>query len=84
MEAKITQTERMDGFDAEQMREMLESSSFRLLRARIAGELERKRDICERSELADDVQRAQGAVAVLRTVLALPENILREIESKRR
>lgn len=82
MEAK-TIPDRLDAIDAERFRDMVASPSFALLAARINEELERRRLSCERAEGAD-LFRAQGAVSGLRSVLAFPTMILKEIEGKRK
>jgi hypothetical protein len=83
MESKLNTSERLDHLDAERFRDMLASPSFLTLTARIEAELERKRELCERLDKIG-LYRAQGSVAALRTVLALPAQILKEIESHRK
>jgi hypothetical protein len=73
---------RLDDFDARDLKEMLASRPFALLRARLAAELERQRAACERAAEAVELHRAQGAVAALRTALDLPERVLKEIAAK--
>lgn len=84
MEAKVTSSERLDQLDAERFRDMLASPPFDILRKRITAELERARMDCERQTNIRDLRRAQGVTSGLRTVLALPEQILKEIESRKR
>jgi hypothetical protein len=73
-------SDRHDHLDAERFRDMVLSPPFQILRRRIEAELERQRTECERQEDESPLRQAQGAVAALRTVLALPTIILGEIE----
>jgi hypothetical protein len=63
---------------------MLDSPPFQLLKARMVGELERMRTACERQDEPRELSRAQGSVAALRAVLALPDQILKEIEKRKK
>lgn len=75
---------RLDQLDADRFRDMVTSPSFALFTARLKDELERSRLVCEREDDPGLVAKAQGAVAALRSVLAMPAIILKEIESKRK
>lgn len=75
-------SERLDSIDEERFREMTESPSFALFRTRISAELERSRTDCE-GAYGIELQRAQGKVKALRTVLALPGLMLSEMKAKR-
>ncbi|MBV9448552.1 MAG: hypothetical protein JO345_21920 [Streptosporangiaceae bacterium] len=77
---EIAQTPaKLDDFDVRQLKEMLASRPFALVRQRLAAELERQRGICERGDAPLEIHRAQGAAQALRTALALPERVLEEI-----
>jgi hypothetical protein len=58
---------------------MLTSPPFAVMRERIAAELERARDGCERRD-GIELHRSQGAVAALRVVLDLPLRILADMK----
>lgn len=83
MDTKRLPDERLDGLDAERFRDMLASTSFGLLRSRIAAELERAREACTTATERTDIHRAQGSAAALRAVLAMPKTILNEMEPKK-
>lgn len=80
METRSTPTLRLDGLDAERFREMLESATFKLLLDRMRQQLERERETTERSDSEVAIWRAQGAIRAWRTALAVPEQILQEIQ----
>jgi len=73
----------VSNLEAERFEAMLASPSFGLLRARIAGELERARTDCESQDGALEIHRAQGRVKALRTMLELPINMLKEMKGKK-
>lgn len=83
MEAKVTRGARADQIDVEQFQEMADSPSFSLLRSRIRELLERKRAECEDKDDERGIHRAQGAVAALRAILTLPEQMVREMRAAR-
>ncbi len=74
--------ERLDALDLERFEDMIASPPFALFQARVTAELERARTDCE--TVIGDVQvcRAQGRCAALRTVLALPAIVAKEIRAK--
>lgn len=84
MDTKTLTDARLDGLDAERFRDMLASSSFGLLRSRIAAELERARETCMTATKRTDIHRAQGSAAAYRAVLAMPAAILNEMQPKKR
>jgi hypothetical protein len=69
-----------DNLDIRDLKAMIASRPFSLVRERIEKELERQRAICERGDSLVEIHRAQGAAAALRTALGLPEQVLREIQ----
>jgi hypothetical protein len=75
----VARTPKPDSIDARRLREMIDSPPYRLVAARVNAELDRALATCERSDVAVTLHRSQGAVAALRTVLAIPELILKEI-----
>lgn len=78
---QITPTQpKLDGFDAKEMRELIGSRAWGRIRDRLEKELERHRGACERCE-GVELYRAQGSAAALRTALALPGQVLKEIEA---
>ena len=83
MDPKPLPSARLDSLDAERFRDMVASPPFALLRARLEAELERARGACEGHEERVALYRAQGRCAALRTALALPALILKEIEKPR-
>jgi len=84
MDTKTLPDERLDGLDAERFRDMLASPSFALLRTRIGAEFVRAKEACAQATVPHDIYRAQGSVAALRAVLAMPETILDEMRPKKR
>ncbi len=76
-------TVRHDQFEEAKFRDMMASEPFRLLTARIAGELERARTDCERKGEPTEIYRAQGSAAALRAALALPETIAKELAGRK-
>lgn len=76
----VAKTPKLDSMDARRMRDLIESAPFQLIQKRIQSELDRAVATCERSDIAIELQRAQGAAAALRTVLALPKLILKEVD----
>jgi hypothetical protein len=78
----VTQAKRGHALDREEFQRMLEGEPFRLVMARIAGELKRAQETCARSDEVRDLRRAQGAAAALQSVLALPAAILAEMQKK--
>jgi hypothetical protein len=84
MDTKLTVAPRHDPRDAERFRDMLASPPFQLLRGRMYAELERARANCETKSDPVDVYRVQGTVSALRVVLALPDQILKEMEGQRK
>lgn len=83
MEGKIVVPDRLDGLDAERFAEMLSSPPFALFRGRIYQELERARADCETFTEPAQIHRAQGRCASLRTVVLLPEIMLREMRTRK-
>ena len=83
MDPKTLPATRLDSLDAERFRDMVASPPFALFRARIEAELERARGDCEVAAEPRAVTLAQGRSAALRTALALPALILKEIEKPR-
>lgn len=79
VDTKVTSSQRLDHLDAQRLREMLESVPFGILRDRMKVLLERAQGDCERHDDPRDIHRAQGYVKALKAVLALPDQILREI-----
>ncbi len=69
--------DRLDALDVEAFEKMLASRAFLTLKTRIADELLRAQTGCETAEDKRVLWRAQGAVKALRTVLGLPEQILK-------
>lgn len=80
MEAKLTRVSRLDQLDSEAFRDMIESASFKHLLARVGQILERERTTAERSDDVLAIRRAQGAAGALRSVLALPNQLLAEMK----
>jgi hypothetical protein len=80
MRAPAVVTNRLDALDTERFEAMLASPPFALLKARIAAELERARADCETHDERVVIARAQGQVKAFRTVLALPEIMLKEMK----
>ena len=78
---KVASEQKLDDVDARRIREMIASAPFRVFTDRVNAELARHQQACERSDVAVDIHRAQGATQALRTVLALPERILQEIRA---
>lgn len=78
MEVPVKRT--LDLIDAERIADMMKSEPFRVYQSRIQAELERARGTCETSDVTAEFHRAQGASKALRTVLALPAQILAEIK----
>jgi hypothetical protein len=81
MEPPVKRSNRLDQIDTELFEQMLASGSYQLLRARIAGELERARTDCENQPEPREVYKAQGAVRALRVALELPARILQEMKA---
>lgn len=75
----VAKTPKPDKIDAERMRAMLASEPYRLISTRIKAELDRALATCECSADPVALHRAQGAIAALRTVVAIPDLILKEI-----
>lgn len=84
MESKAIVTDRLDHLDAERFRDMIASPPFAILRNRIEQELARRIETCTTADVTKELRKAQGGAAALRTVLALPAQILKEIESQKR
>jgi hypothetical protein len=78
---KVGVQPRLDDVDARQLSDMKASAPFGVYRKRVEAELERVRELCERNDGAMDIHRAQGMVAALRTVLALPDRLITEAKS---
>jgi len=83
LKLKTTADERLDGIDAERFSDMLHSHAFAILWKRVLAETERSRTDCTAMTELPEVYRAQGAVAALRSVLAMPETILAEMRTKK-
>ena len=79
---EVKQQPKPDGVDAKFIRDMVASSSFQLVLARVNAELVRAVGTCERSVEGIEIYRAQGAAAALRMVLAIPNLILKDIAKK--
>lgn len=77
---RVAKAVKLDQIDAERLRELFASQPFALVNARIQNELDRAIATCERSDVPVEISRAQGAIAALRTVLAMPKRILEEIQ----
>lgn len=84
MDTTLTRVHRLDALDAEAFGDMLASASFHLFLDRVRQQLARELAVTERSAEALAIRRAQGGAAALRTVLALPEQILAEMQPGRR
>jgi hypothetical protein len=80
VDTKVTAATRLDHLDAERLRDMLASPTFAILRGRIDQCLRASQTDCERKDDPRDIHRAQGRVEALRWVLALPDQILKEIQ----
>ena len=80
MEAKLTPVNRLDGFDRESFRQMMESLAFQRVQERIAAELDRAEHTCLRADSDIELRRAQGAASALRTALTLPSKIYEEMK----
>lgn len=83
MDPRPVPSQRLDHLDAERFRDMLASPPFAIFRKRIELLLDRSRGDCEKHDDPRDIHRAQGSTAAIRSVLALPEQILREIEKRK-
>jgi hypothetical protein len=77
---KIIETDRFDGIDRERFAEMLASAPFQIVVKRLAAELARASDECERAGDTTELFRAQGKAAALRMALKLPQAILEEMK----
>ncbi len=84
MQPKATPSARLDDFDLQRFKEMTESEPFKLFAARVTAELKRAEEACVRETEDVPVRRAQGAVVSLRTVLALPAQLIAEMKSGKR
>jgi len=84
MENKAVVTNRLDHLDAERFREMIASPPFAIFRERIEKERDRQIDGCATADITKELRKHQGAAAALRVVLALPAQILKEIEAQKR
>ena len=82
MKTTLNPNPRTDQIDREQFLKMVDSAPFRLLTARVVGELERARSACERAADPTELHRAQGAAMALRAVLNVPSMILQEMKAK--
>ena len=82
MQTPVTTSTRLDAIDAERFDEMAASESFGHFRARIAAELERAREDCE-TQFGLPLTRSQGKVNALRTVLALPAMMIKEMRARK-
>jgi len=82
MELRNVAPTRPDAIDRESYDAMLASKPFQMLQRRIADELERTKELCHREDSELGLRRAQGAVAALRSVLALPARIAQEQKKK--
>jgi hypothetical protein len=81
VEAKTTVADRLDALDKERFEDMIASPPFALFVRRIAAELARAQNDCERKDETVSIYRAQGAAAAFRVALALPELIVKEIRA---
>jgi hypothetical protein len=84
VQPKLTAAARPDAIDAERFGEMLRSPLFSIFRARMAAELKRASEACERADGDVEVRRAQGAASAWRVAAGLPEAILDEMKKKAR
>lgn len=82
MTGKIHVVERGDAFTARELKDLAESRAFNVLTTRIDRMIEEQRCACERAGSLGELQCAQGALRVLRTVKQLPAILIREMESK--
>ena len=86
MELRNITAPRMDAIDREAYQAMLarQRTPFQTLQRRIADELERAKELCHREDSKLALRRAQGAVAALRSVLALPARIAKEQQERKK
>ncbi len=75
MQAKVTRVP--DGIDRDLFRKMTDSPQFKLFLARVAAEMKRSAEDCERLNDPMELHRAQGKVQAYRFIESLPEIILK-------
>ena len=73
-------SDRQDALDIEAFEAMCASAPFALYLGRVASELSRAMATCETSDDLDAIYRGQGAVHALRTVMNLPEAMLKKMK----
>jgi hypothetical protein len=74
----------LDGVDREHLEQTLRTRGWQIIHKRLVEMLGRESDRCHCADDDVQVRRAQGAVAAIREVLALPAGILREINERQR
>lgn len=74
----------LDGVDREHLEQTLRTRGWQIIERRLVAMLQRESGRCESTDDELSIRRAQGAVAAVREVLALPAGILREINERQR
>lgn len=83
MTAKLlTPATRYDAVEYNDVERMIESEAFKLVQARIVGDLTRARHTCVYGNKKLQVNRAQGAAQALEAVLTIPSRVLEELKKK--
>lgn len=75
--------EKLDGVDADAIEQVTRSRGWQLIKQRIANEIERERTALEQPESEQETARRRGAIAGLRTALAIPGILVAEGERGR-